>query len=77
MTRYDEELLGEALAALPPAPAGWTAAAKALPAARRAVAMLEAERVEGADLEARLRAAGFPADPALLAAVRRQLAAPR
>jgi hypothetical protein len=71
MTRHDEERLGELLAALRPAPAGWVAAAKALPAARRAIAALEG----GGDLEAQLRAAGFEPDAALVEAVRRQLAA--
>jgi hypothetical protein len=75
MTRYDEERLGELLAALRPAPEGWVAAAKALPAARRAIATLESELRSGADLETQLRAAGFEPDAALLDAVRRQLAA--
>jgi hypothetical protein len=74
MTRYDEERLGELLAALRPAPAGWTAAAKALPAARRALAALDGAAA-GDDLEARLRDAGFTPDPALVEAVRRQLTA--
>jgi hypothetical protein len=73
MTDHDEERLGELLAAIPPAPAGWVAAAKALPAARRALAALEGEVLAGAELEARLRAAGFEPDAALVAAVRRQL----
>lgn len=73
MTAPDEERLGELLAALPPAPAGWVAAAKALPAARRALAELEFELSAGGDLEAQLHAAGFEPDPALVEAVRRQL----
>jgi hypothetical protein len=75
MTTPDEERLGELLASLRPAPPGWVAAAKALPAARRAIAELETDLRSGADLEAQLRAAGFEADAALLEAVRRQLAA--
>jgi hypothetical protein len=74
MTAPDEERLGELLSALPPAPAGWVAAAKSLPAARRALATLEADLRSGADLEAQLRAAGFEPDAALVEAVRRQLA---
>jgi hypothetical protein len=71
MTAPDEERLGELLSALPRAPAGWVAAAKALPAARRA---LEAGLRADAGLEAQLRAAGFEPDAALVEAVRRQLA---
>jgi hypothetical protein len=73
MTGPNEERLGELLAAVPPAPGGWAAAAKALPAARRAIAALEGEVRAGADLEARLRDAGFEPDAALVEAVRRQL----
>ena len=69
MTGHEEERLGELLAAVRPAPAGGVAAAKALPAARRAIAALEGGT--GADLEARLRAAGFEPDEALVEAVRR------
>jgi hypothetical protein len=73
MTAYDEERLGELIAFVPPAPPGWVAAAKALPAARRAIAELDLADATG--LEARLRAAGVEPDAALLEAVRRQLAA--
>lgn len=83
MTRYDEERLAELLAAVPAPPAGWVAAAQALPAARRALATLEPELLAGAaareeataELEERLRAAGFDADPALVRAVRVALGA--
>jgi hypothetical protein len=73
MPAYDEERLGELLAAARPAPPGWVAAAKALPAARRAIAALEGDLRAGADLPAALRTAGFDPDSALVDAVRRQL----
>ena len=75
---YDEERLGELIAVLPPAPAGWTLAAQELPAARfeldeiveRARADAEFRNRLVADLEDALATAGYEPHAALLAAVR-------
>jgi len=82
VTVYDEELLAELIAALPPAPAGWVQAAQELPLACRGLDDIVA-RVEAdaefrlaciADLEAALAAAGYAADSRLVAALRERLA---
>jgi len=75
-----EEQLGRLLAALPPAPHGWVAAAAELPSARRALAGLESELAGEADraavterLERALAEAGHEPTPELLRAMRREL----
>jgi hypothetical protein len=84
VTGYDEERLAELLQALPPAPAGWVAAAQELPLAKRGLDDLMA-RAEAdaqfrealvADLEAALEREGYEADPPLVDAVKRRLAEP-
>jgi len=74
MSASDHDNLGRLIAALPPAPEGWTRAAQELPAARRGideiVAKAEAdaayrERVV-ADLESALAAEGIEPTPPLL-----------
>jgi hypothetical protein len=77
----DEERIGRLLGSLPPAPAGWVAAATALPRARRALAGIEAElagepeRAAATErLERALAEAGHELTPELLRAVRRRLA---
>lgn len=81
MSDYDIERLGELLSALPPAPAGWVAAARQLPAYRAELEDI-AERAESdgsfraalvADLEAALAASGYDRDRVLVAAVRARL----
>jgi hypothetical protein len=75
---YEEELLGELLSRLPPAPGGWVRAAQELPAAGRALgAILELARSDAgfrvrlsADLEPALAAAGFEPTEAIVDAVR-------
>lgn len=76
----DEEQLGRLLSALPPAPAGWVAAAVELPRARRALAGIESRlagedsrRAETARLEQALAEAGYDPTPELLRALRREL----
>ena len=78
--RLDEEDIGRLLAALPPAPTGWVAAAAELPRARRALGAIEAElagepeRAEAtARLERALAEAGVEPTPELLRAVRRRI----
>ncbi len=81
MDRYDEERLAELIAALPPAPTGWTQAAQELPAARaqldQIVARAEADAAFRsaliADLEATLRQEGYEPDRPLIDALRRRL----
>jgi hypothetical protein len=78
MDRYDEEELGELLALLPPAPAGWVRAAQELPLAKlgldalvaRARADTEFRTHLVADLEAALADAGFEPSAELIDAVR-------
>ena len=81
MSGYDEERIAELLRALPPAPAGWVAAAQQLPRARLEIAGLVA-RAEAdaayranvlADVEAALEAAGLEPRPALVELVRRRV----
>jgi hypothetical protein len=81
MSRYDEELLGGLLRALPAPPPGWVEAARTLPALRgsmddlaaRAEADAEERRKTLADLEGALRAEGIEPDRAALAALRARL----
>jgi hypothetical protein len=82
MTTYDEERLGELLRLLPPAPAGWVAAAKELPLARLQLDAL-VERAEAdatfrasvvADLEVALRASGVEPSPVVVEHLRKRLA---
>jgi len=72
MRAYDEERLGQLLAALPPAPEGWVQAAQELPLGRveldqivtRAEADERFRKALIADLEAALAAEGYdPAEP--------------
>ena len=78
---FDELRLGELLALLPPAPAGWVQAAQELPESRRQLdEIVELARADAAfrarvveDLEAALAAAGFTPAPALVDAVRARL----
>jgi hypothetical protein len=80
-TGYDEERLGDLLAALPPAPQGWVAAAQELPRLRREldelVGRAEADeafrRALVADLEGALRATGIEPRPAVVDDLRRRL----
>jgi hypothetical protein len=79
MRHYDEERLGELLAVLRPAPAGWVQAAQELPAARgeldeivaKAEADLAFRAALGADLEAALAAEGYEPTRAILDELRR------
>ncbi len=83
MTAYDEERLGELLRQLPPAPAGWVAAAKELPAARAELDALVARAEEDvafrqalvADLEDALRSVGIEVHPAVVEHLRKRLVA--
>ena len=82
ITRYSDERVAELLRALPPAPAGWVAAAAELPRARAelerivelASADAEFRRALIEDLEAALRSAGFAADRRRVVELRRRLA---
>ena len=82
MTLFPEERLAQLLRALPPAPAGWVAAATELPRARAeldrivelSVADAEFRRALFEDLEAALRAAGFEPDRIAVEELRRRLA---
>jgi hypothetical protein len=76
-----EEDIGRLLGALPPAPAGWVAAATELPRARRALAAIEAElageqerAAVTARLEQALAEAGVQPTPELVRALRREIA---
>ncbi len=74
MSRSDHDTLGRLIAALPPAPEGWTRAAQELPAARRGiddiVARAEADAAYRerliADLESALAAEGIEPTPSIL-----------
>jgi hypothetical protein len=77
---YDEERIAELLRALPPAPAGWVAAASERPTALRALDGIEAwladqpeHAGQTAALEQALQRAGFEPTPELVDAVRREL----
>lgn len=73
------ERLGARLADLPPAPSGWVAAAKAMPAARAALEDIQQRVLDGheqraalsADLAAAVERAGHESSPELLQALRR------
>ncbi len=74
MSASEHDNLGRLIAALPPAPEGWTRAAQELPAARRGIADLIA-RAEAdaayrerliADLESALAAEGIEPTPSIL-----------
>jgi hypothetical protein len=77
---YDEERLGELLAALPPAPEAWVLAAQELPRARgeldEIVARAEADRdfraALVADLEAALAREGYEPPAPILDELRRR-----
>jgi hypothetical protein len=84
VTSYDINEIGRLLAALPPAPAGWVAAAQQLPRARVALDSL-LERAEAdaelrkrlvADLEAALTDAGIVATPSFVELARERLQSP-
>lgn len=74
MKPYDHNRLAELLAALPPAPQGWEAAAQELPRIERAIDALtrriEGDASLGTDevdrLESALAQAGIAADPRIL-----------
>ena len=74
----DTERIAELLAALPPAPHGWAAAAQELPFARASLDGLLARAREDselrarllADLEAALAEEGIPATPAVISLAR-------
>ncbi len=81
MTTFNEEQLGELLRLLPPAPAGWVAAAQELPQARARLDALVA-RAEAdaafrasvvADLEVALRATGVEPSPVVVEHLRKRL----
>jgi hypothetical protein len=80
MSGYDEDRLGELIAALRPAPDGWVQAAKELPFARAGldeiVARAEADSAFRealiADLEATLAREGYEPDRPALEALRRR-----
>ena len=82
MTLFPEERLAQLLRALPPAPAGWVAAATELPRARAeldrivelSVADADFRRALFEDLEAALRAVGFEPDRIAVEELRRRLA---
>ena len=84
MTRYDEEHLAELLGSLPPAPAAWVAAAKALPFERAQlddiVALAEADQAFReallADLERALADRGYEPTEPLVEALRERLSPP-
>ena len=81
MTAYDVERLGELLRLLPPAPAGWVAAAQELPQARAGLDALVARAEQDAafrqalvaDLEDALRVAGVEPRPVVVDHLRRRL----
>ena len=81
LTAYNEERLGELLRMLPPAPAGWVAAAQELPFARIQLdALVERAEADAAfrasvvdDLELALRAAGVEPKPAIVDHLRKRL----
>ena len=81
LTTYNEERLGELLRMLPPAPAGWVAAAQELPLARIQLdALVERAEADAAfrasvvdDLELALRAVGVEPKPAIVDHLRKRL----
>ena len=81
MAAYDEQQLAALIAALPPAPDGWIAAAQQLPAARRAIDTLAQQAQADADrratilddLESALRQAGVQPRRSLVDQLRNRL----
>jgi len=84
MTSYDIDEIGRLLAALPPAPGGWVAAAQQLPLARatldslldHAEADAELRKRLVADLEATLADAGITPTPSFVERARERLQSP-
>jgi hypothetical protein len=84
MTTYDINVIARLLAALPPAPEGWVAAAQQLPQARAAFdSLLEQAEADAelrarlvADLEAALTEAGIAAAPRFVELARERLQSP-
>jgi hypothetical protein len=84
MTTYDIDAIARLLAALPPAPAGWVAAAQQLPQARAAFdSLLEQAAADAelrarliADLEAALTDAGIVPTPHFVELARERLQSP-
>lgn len=81
MTDYETNRIAQLLSALPPAPAGWVAAAQELPRARRTLDVL-IERAEAdaelkarlvADLESTLAESGIAPTPHIVSAARERL----
>ncbi len=80
---FSEERIASLLAALPPAPTGWTEAAQELPLFANTLDELVWRAVQDdvfrrevlADLEAALESAGVEPGPATVAALRARLAA--
>jgi hypothetical protein len=78
---YDEQRLADLIAALPPAPAAWVAAAQELPLVRRSMddiverarKDLEYRRALIADLEGALAAAGVEPDRRVIESLRRRV----
>jgi hypothetical protein len=82
MRTYDEDRLAQLIAALPPAPEAWVAAAQELPFARRELDHI-VERAEAdrefrealvADLESTLAREGYEPDERTVDALRRRFA---
>jgi hypothetical protein len=81
MSGYDEERIAELLHVLPPAPAGWVAAAQELPRARAEIGgLVERARADAeyrvrllADIEAALAAEGLEPRPPLVELIRRRV----
>ena len=84
MTSYDIDGIARLLAALPPAPEGWVAAAQQLPQARAAFdSLLERAAADAklrarlvADLETALAEAGITPTPRLVELARERLQSP-
>jgi hypothetical protein len=78
---YDEQRLAELIAALPPAPSAWVAAAQELPFARRSLdgiverarQDLEYRRAVIADLERALAESGVEPTPVVIDSLRRRV----
>lgn len=81
MSGYDEERIAELLRVLPPAPAGWVAAAQELPQARLEIdGLVERAHADAgyrarllADIEAALASEGIEPRPTLVELVRRRV----
>jgi hypothetical protein len=78
---YDDELIGQLVGFLPPAPSGWVRAAQEIPAFRRMLddILVRAEADEAfrraliADLEAAIADAGYEPGPRVVEELRREL----